>query len=282
MSTILRSFIVIVLLLQCSCATPSFDELLASADKLAVEAGFTKRYIQGGKFSLISYIKASNTLVTDVTIYIEGDGKSMVTRNRPSLNPTPHQPLALHLAAVDKQSKNIIYLGRPCHFRPTGADAECDIKYWTRYRYSQTVVDSLSDALDQLQQSYGFERINLVGFSGGGALAVLLAAQRPNVVSIRTVAANLDVDAFVAWHRVSPMSNSLNPVVVTDRLKYIPQRHYFGDADQVVPRAIGDSYLAYFSDKRCVQLIELTGLGHLNGWAALWPQLLAQPVGCER
>ena len=50
-----------------------------------------------------------------VNIYIEGDGRAWLNKNRPSLDPTPKNSLALKLAEIDP-APNVIYLARPCQY----------------------------------------------------------------------------------------------------------------------------------------------------------------------
>ena len=57
--------------------------------------------------------------VDEVHVYIEGDGYAWATTTDPSDDPTPINPLALRLAAVD-DAPNVLYLARPCQFRPAG------------------------------------------------------------------------------------------------------------------------------------------------------------------
>ena len=263
-----------------ACSTPSFNDLLAAASSQAAAVGFSSSTINTQLFTLQVYSKVSDAR-KPLRIYLEGDGKSWVTRYRPSLNPTAHNPVALELALSDQQAGNVIYLGRPCHYRPTGLDKNCEIKYWTRESYSQVVVDNLAEAITALKQQYGVAKIELVGFSGGGALALLLAAQRDDVISVRTVAANIDVAAFIDYHNVSPMSGSLNPVNFATQLASIPQLHFSGEDDRVVPKKIAESYLSQLPNQHCGQLISLAGFSHQQGWQQRWPELLLQEPRCQ-
>src|SRR3546814_2839304 len=67
-----------------------------------------------------------------------------------------------------------------------------DLDVWTSARFSDGVIVSMSDALDRLKEEAGASSLDLVGYSGGGGVAVLLAARRRDVVSIVTIAGNLD------------------------------------------------------------------------------------------
>ena len=262
-----------------ACSSPSYHQFIASADNIALQAGFKKDYISGGPFKLLTYTRVKQGGKV-ATVYIEGDGRAWITRNRVSLNPTPQYPLALELAASDTSSESIIYLGRPCQYRPTMEDDECDPSHWTMARYSSMIIESMNDALDRLKRQHNFEHVVLVGYSGGGAIAVLMAAEREDVTAIVTVAANLDVAAFTEWHKVSPMSDSLNPVDFTESVKAIPQQHFFGMQDLVVPMHTVDKYKSLLSNQPCVSFIEFDNTNHRQGWKQLWPKIFSQNIPC--
>ncbi|WP_101758301.1 alpha/beta hydrolase [Oceanicoccus sp. KOV_DT_Chl] len=275
--TIAVTFFVVSIL---SCAAPDFEARLSAADQQAAAAGFIASYIETEPFTLRVYHKINNSQLP-LRIYIEGDGNSWITRYRPSLNPTPHNPVALTLALADQQAENIVYLARPCHYRPTAADAACTVKYWTIASYGSDVVTSLNEAIDELKQQFNNSQLELVGFSGGGALALLLAAHRHDVVSVRTVAANIDVRAFTDYHKVSEMRESLNPVDFSQQLAVIPQLHFSGVDDQVVPVSIAESYLSKLPQQQCARLVRVADQDHHHGWPQRWPQLLQQQPRCD-
>jgi len=123
-------------------------------------------------------------------------------------------------------------------------------------------------------------RINLVGYSGGGAVAVLVAARRRDVISIRTVAGNLDHDEVNRIHQVSPMPGSLNAIDVAPQLASIPQLHFSGADDDTVPPAIADRFRAA-AGGRCVKSLVVPGASHESGWPERWPGLLAMRPSCD-
>ncbi len=273
-------FVSLLCALVSACTTPTFSERLAAADAIANQAGFTRHKLFAGQFNLVSYQKIQLSNKT-LTVYIEGDGQSYISRNRVSSNPTPYKPLGLQLAIADTVNKEIVYLARPCQFIASHTDSSCDAKYWTLYSYAPEVITSFNHALDQLKAQHGFSDINLVGFSGGGAVVILIAAQRQDIHSIRTVAGNLDIDAFTEYHRVSTMVGSLNPIDVAKDVAETPQRHFIGAEDAVVPKLIADSYWSQFDNKHCVDLMVIDSATHLTGWLERWPELVAEPLSCD-
>lgn len=153
-----------------------------------------------------------------------------------------------------------------------------DPAYWRGKRYSEDVVHAVNAAIDMVKLSSGASRVSLAGFSGGGALAVLVAARRDDVVALRTVAGNLALDVFCGAHDISPLEGSLDPLTVASALKDIPQRHFIGSRDRVVPRAAAEAFLDAQGDMEHKRLIVVEGVDHMEGWRARWPGLLAEPL----
>jgi pimeloyl-ACP methyl ester carboxylesterase len=257
-----------------------YQQLVLSAEQLANNAGFQRSDVSGGAFQFFSYAKiTANEKV--LSVYIEGDGRAWVNRHRVSLNPTPANPMSLKLAAADNQSASIVYLARPCQFRPTFSQPVCRPKYWTLERYSALVVDSYNLALDRLKQRYNVATFKLYGHSGGGALAVLIAAKRTDVAAIATVGANLDVQAFSELHQVSPLLGSLNPLDFVSAVRDIPQHHFFGRNDSSVPIATVARYRSQLTNQASACFTDISGVDHHQGWLVRWPGLLAKHDQCN-
>ncbi len=212
-----------------------------------------------------------------VRIYIEGDGRAWITSVQPSADPTPRHPLAL-LLAIEDRTPNVVYLARPCQYSRSRS-RNCEPAYWTDRRFSREVVEAMNQVIDQILTDAGGSRIELVGYSGGAALAVLLAAKRKDVDSLRTVAGNLDTEWVNRYHRVSPMPESLNPIDVAERLQGLPQVHYIGDSDAVVRQDVAGRFLAR-QQQGCATVIAVRDATHETGWAAAWPALLEHPLPC--
>lgn len=265
--------------LMLSACTPVTQQLIDDANQLAEINGFTQRYIQTDHFNVYTLSRVGAAEKT-AAVYIEGDGHAWMSRTRVSLNPTPREPLALKLAAVDRHHENVFYIARPCQFLMTAVDPACSPEYWTSQRYSQAVVDSLNEVLNQLKVNYQMDAFHLVGFSGGAAIAVLLAATRNDVLSIRSVAGNLDSERFTEWHQVSPLKGSLNPADYAEQVATIPQRHFIGADDTVVPALLAESYRQSVASPRCIHNDLVVGVNHLSGWIELWPVLLNRLMSC--
>lgn len=226
-------------------------------------------------FSLAAFVPLTLTQAETLTIYIEGDGMAWVDAYTPSFDPTPRDPVALQLALRDP-SGHAVYLARPCQY-VTGNDRHhCEMKYWTGHRFAPEVIDASNQAIEQLKQRYHAKTLVLVGYSGGGAVAALVAARRQDVRQLVTVAGNLDIVAWTAKKRISPLSGSLSPAEAWSALVGIPQLHFAGGADKVMAPAFAESYRARFPEGRQPQVLVIPSFDHHCCWVRDWPALAAK------
>ena len=262
----------LLVMLLSGCA-PTQLSLQTSARNIAANASFTSKLIPTTGFNVVSFGRISD-VTKPVRFYLEGDGKAWITRNQISLNPTPEHPTALQLAALD-QSPNVAYIARPCQFRDTGADKKCTPFYWTDGRYHSDIIQAVNAAIQVWLPSDA--DVELVGYSGGGAIALLVAAHLladgMPVKGITTVAGNLDTELFTRHHKVSPTKGSLNPADIADKLKHIPQRHLRGSSDKIIPASLYRSYVSASGGSQCNQLITVDDVAHRKGWLKAWPAL---------
>ncbi|MCG9053389.1 alpha/beta hydrolase [Laribacter hongkongensis] len=200
-----------------------------------------------------------------LVVYLEGDGRAWASRTIISADPTPVKPLAMWLARADGRP-NVAYLARPCQYGGAG-QSPCSPRYWSSHRFAPEVVARLSQALDALKTATGVTSFELIGYSGGGALAVLLAARRHDVAALQTIAGNLDHAAWSTWHGVSPLSGSLNAAEALPQIARLPQTHWAGVQDQVVPPALTRVLLARYGLEGQLHIVEA---GHLEGWLQQW------------
>lgn len=252
-----------------ACVSPS-----ENAGRLASQAGFERSEIPTSGFRLTSYRRLSNPSAP-VVVYIEGDGLAWKSRNQPSRDPTPREALGLRLAAVDP-SPNVLYLARPCQF--TKADPKCNVAYWTSHRFAPEVIESLSEAIDRAAQG---KPLHLVGYSGGGAIAALLAERRDDVLSLRTVAGNLDSDALNRYHGVSPTPQSLNAISEAAKLHGVAQVHYVGEMDPIVPASIASDFLKAQGASVCAKIVTVPGASHEAGWVGFWGSRAVPAPACQ-
>ena len=222
-------------------------------------------------FQLIATVPQQHETKT-LRIYIEGDGLAWRTRHYLSSDPTPIKPVALQLMQEDP-SIDKAYLARPCQYKHND---NCDNRYWSSHRFSKIVIDSMDTAVTQLKNSGGYQKIELVGFSGGGAIATLISAQRNDVDLLITLAGNLDHQAFTKWHHVTPLTGSLNPADFSQKLTQIKQIHFIGSKDRTVPPSIFDSYVKRYEKKKNIKKVILD-ISHSGEWGKKWKKFLSCP-----
>jgi len=206
-------------------------------------------------------------------VYLEGDGRAWATATQPSLDPTPRNLLVPRLALNDPGY--VAYLGRPCQF---GKGSGCTVAIWTSARFGSAVIASFQVALDELKRRYQVRQFELVGYSGGAAIALLLAERRQDVVAVQTLAGNLDPQAWTALQHLQPLSESLDPLARPEALRAIPQRHLVGRLDTVIPAALVDGYRRKVGGG-CLQLVTVEA-DHAQGWEQVWQQWRSQPLPC--
>ena len=249
------------------------------ADAIASSSGLQRVQVKTNVFLLTAYTKIIDPS-KPFNIYIEGDGLAWLSRTMVSPDPTPRKALGLSLAASDPAA-NVIYIARPCQFTPLELDGNCNKIYWTSRRFSEEVIASVNQAIDKLAGSSEEHKLNLIGYSGGGAVVILLAARRHDVASIRTVAGNLDHAEVNRLHDVTQLSGSLNAIDVAARVASIPQLHFSGDEDTIINPTIAEKFSAASGATGCIHLQVINGASHEDGWLEHWPSLLQEPVVCS-
>lgn len=244
------------------------------ADALTGEAGWIPLRLEAGRFNLRAFAPPAIPPGQVLTVFIEGDGLSWIRRGRPASNPTPLDPVALKLALVHPQPR-AVYLARPCQYVPLESQTHCKPFYWTSGRYHEDVVAALDAALDLIKERYQTSEFELVGYSGGGSLAVLLAARRDDVVRIVTVAANLDHRAWTQMHGVSELRHSLNAVDVVRDVSAIRQLHIAGREDSTVPLAVLSAYRNAMDSSVHSRYVVVPDFSHDSCWSCIWPTVLS-------
>lgn len=268
-----------------ACLTAPYSREEA-ARRVSAPAFMVNRKIESNGFSVTAY-ERMHTRHADANLYIEGDGLTWISGKTPSLSPTPVNPVALHMAAHDDAS-NVAYLARPCqyinmngYYNMNAPKTACDPMTWTDGRFSEQVLDTMSAAMDEIKKRYDIENFNLIGYNGGGAIAAILAAKRSDVISLRTVAANLDHELYSQHHGVQPMDQSLNAKDYAKQLTSMPQHHFIGGQDDIIPPAILHSYLQALGDTNCADYTFIQEAEHEAGWVEKWPELLDKMPSCK-
>jgi len=267
------SLLLVAIALLSGCASfPSPEERRVQADALAASRQWNGVVLDAGVFQLQAYVPSVLVGAPVLTVYLEGDGFAWISSSQPSTDSTPIDPLALRLALA-QPSGSVAYLGRPCQYLGVG-QPQCQQRYWTGARFSEEVVVSLNRAIDQLKSRAGANRVILIGYSGGGALSLLLAARRKDVESVVTVAGNLDPVAWAAHHGVTPLRDSLNPADLRPTLAGVSQLHLVGSEDKVVPPSLTEAFVAAYPSGHRAKVRVMAGYDHVCCWAQNWQQIL--------
>lgn len=251
---------------------PSPSTRLIDAQELAAQKGWGGRIISAGSFDLLAFHPTVVQTGERLTIYIEGDGFAWATNSRPSTDPTPINPVALRLALVHPDG-TVAYLARPCQYTMSQGGG-CPQRYWTNARFAPDVVDAMNGAISTLKDSFGAEELVLVGYSGGAAIATLVAVRRDDVAGLITVAGNLDHRAWTTHHRLAPLSGSLNPIDFADRIEAISQTHFIGQRDHVIPPSLALQWPEAFSGLGGENVRILQSFDHACCWERDWVMLV--------
>lgn len=265
-----------------SCSTPINKQPPRSTQRvinIASEAGFSLQRYPTRSFLLTAYEHLPPIPTQVVHLYIEGDGNSWKTKYRLSDNPTPKQPLALKLAILDPHS-HVVYVSRPCQYTPHDLDPKCSAKYWSSHRYAPEVIQATNDVLDQIKEKVKNTNFVLIGFSGGASVAALVASERQDVLGLITVAGDLNHDALNQYHQTSPLEGSLNPTKIAPQLKNLPQHHWNGSSDRIVPTWVAEDFAKKVNNPACVEVHTLKGASHHKGWEKHWNEIINTQLRC--
>ena len=217
-----------------------FGLLSAGCSGIKVPDDFAYKEIETRDFKLASWQKISEPDGV-YKFYIEGDGHAFDSRGRPS--------------------PNVIYLARPCQYIMSPI---CAKRHWTTARFAPEVINAEYDAV---RQTAGGHEVILVGFSGGAQVAGLISAAKPGlrVKKLVTIAGNLDPLAWTTYHGLPPINESLSLESYRRQYLEIPQIHYAGSDDKVMPAALIEDFVG---GKHPVVRVE--GATHNSGWEKIY------------
>lgn len=250
------------------CATASPEARRQSALALAAPYGWQASTLAAGDFRLLALHPAPRP-EAELAVFIEGDGFAWLDPRTPSADPTPLDPIALRLALAERH-RSSAWLARPCQFDPPLAAGHCRTAHWTQARFSPEIIAAMDQGLSRLKQMFGAQRLVLVGYSGGGAVAALLAARRQDVSLLITVAAVLDHEAWTRAQGISPLQGSLNPAGEWAALRGLRQIHFAGAQDKLAGRAAVQPFVDRFAASDKPVLIEVPGFTHTCCWVENW------------
>lgn len=248
--------------------------------------------LEANGFPLRAFFAPGESAVSVLHVYIEGDGAAWRKREVYEVDaacakaraqscgrwrlryeipkdPTSRQPVMLPLLELDDAPR--LYLGRPCYMG-FATTPPCAPELWSLQRYSPRVVDTMAKALQRFLVQHPYRKIAWLGHSGGGTLAMLLAREFPETISVVTLAGNLDVAAWTAYHGYTPLTGSLDPAQEPPLPPQIVQRHYLGAADNIITAPM---IAAAVAAQPGAVLEILPEVEHNRGWQHHWPAILS-------
>jgi hypothetical protein len=169
-----------------------------------------------------------------------------------------------------QDSLSSVYLGRPC-YHGYSTTPPCTSSLWTNKRYSMTVINTMAVALRQIVNLFHAKKVVLIGFSGGGTLAMLLAERTLDLSGIVTIAGNLDIEAWSRIHGYPPLTGSKNPAQLPPLSPKYFQLHVVGGNDQNIPLSIVQPTVL---NQHSAKLIIMPEFDHNCCWEKAWPSVL--------
>ncbi len=271
MYRVISLLFIITLISGCGYVVPTVGERVSLLDKLTDIKGLKRRIIETKEFDIFSVSKDLSMCKSKlIDLYIEGDGLPWITSSRVSSDPTPLNPIGLKLFLQDFH-KCSIYLARPCQYT---SSSTCRVKYWTNKRFSPEIIDSFNEALDKIKSISQASSFRLFGYSGGGAVAVLLAARRDDIDELVTIVGNLDINEWAREHYLTPLHGSLNPADFSYKLSRTNQTHLIGGKDKITGKEVFKSYLKRFRDKSYIKYKIFSQFDHHCCWEENWRSIL--------
>ena len=118
-------------------------------------------------------------------------------------------------------------------------DENCSVDDWTNGRFSQKIIDAESRAIKQIAQN---KKIVLVGYSGGAMVSGLIIKQNPKLKVEKwiTIAGVLNHKKWTEYFGDETLNESLD----METLPNIPQVHFVGERDKVVPYELAKTWAA--------------------------------------
>lgn len=254
---------VAALLFTIACSSPS-----ARFDQQASALGLDKQELMGEVYSHTVYKNSPVQDTSELHVYLGGDGTPWIDRKIIAWDPTPRNPVGLRLMALDDAPS--IYLGRPCYHGSSGSSA-CSPILWTYERYSKTVTESMSSVLQKIVDQGAYRELVLIGFSGGGGIAMFLAAEFPQTRQVVTLAGNLDTEAWTRLHDYDELIGSENPKSMPPLREEIQQYHLAGEKDDNIPPWMIE---AAIQTQRSSQFITFEEFTHACCWEKIWKRML--------
>ena len=260
---------ILIMAFTSSCINGATSRITNNTIAIASEQGLKLKIYGAKNFSIWTLQK-----ITDpnkiLRFYIEGDGRAFINKQIPSQNPTPTSYFLINLIKEDASS-NILYLARPCQYQVSNQKLCATNQYWTRDRFAPEVIQNMNEIL----ANFADYKIEIIGYSGGAEIAKHLALLNKNIINLRTIAGNIDQEEFAKIHNVPQLNDDWSEADLS-RIAMLPQIHFVGENDKIVPISIAQKYLQKLPNKNFNKIIEVKKASHSKGWASQWKRLLEE------
>lgn len=257
---VIRAFFFLTFLLSACASVESRQEVFTDI----TESGqLSAQQIQTSFFTLQAAGRNLQQNDGHLTVVIEGDGYAWARRNKLSDNPTPKDPIGLKIA--NTLPSPVLYLARPCQYVP---DPQCGPEIWSYDRFGDKVIGSYMQTLDQIAQHYHVTKFNLIGFSGGSYVALVLSSMRPDIEKVTTVAGVLDPAAWTAFHEISSLkiNNTTHDLLTASSQTQFT--HVCSHDDDIAPCELTERFLSQAQSLglRNHQIREFNDADHNDLW----------------
>jgi hypothetical protein len=252
------------------------EAAIAAYDAEAAKSGYRRVEIEAGGFVLVARMKPVADPSAPLEIAIGGDiipSTVIHSNGRVEWVNVAKQRVANSNSFFPEASasRDIVILERPCYAVTSQRDSICSDLGWTLdRRMSPKVISAMILAIDQIKEMRGKSQVSLFGVSAGGAIAVLIAAQRTDVSALMTQNAPFDF-ALVDSHQKKVMAAvrravglksiyqndennmcgkpCIDPISVSGKIRDIPQIHFYGSVDEMVPPENASRFAAALKSK---------------------------------
>lgn len=240
---------------------------------IAAKHEFSTQTISGELPIQIFY---KNYFSKHAVIYLEGDGLVINKYGEVALNPTPTDPMALRLASIDERPISKIVVNRPFQYIAVNKNRSPEnltSKYWTTARYSNEVIQAILVIIKTYQQLFRFDTIEIVAYSGGAAVALLLAPELNHLTRIVSFAGNLDHVSWTRYHDTQPLIHSLDPLQNIDAIVKVPQIHFVGTDDDNTTLDLAHYYQQQLASNN-VKIVPVSRFSHDSDWPQIWQRFI--------
>ena len=234
--------------------------------RLAADGDLESFWIETDRFQ--HRVLANRIPGSHLRIYVDGDGSPWIHETRVAVDPTPTNPLLLEL--MHDVTHPAAYLGRPCYFG-SATSRNCASRWWTLERYSRPVVESMCAAANELVSILQPDTVQLIGYSGGGAIVVAMAACTERSISVVTIAGNLDPAAWTSHHGYTALRDLPDFRGHVSAASEVSETHWQCQHDEVVPPAVTDGF---FAARPEAKRIVVENCSHATGWAHYWGRII--------